>query len=570
MAAQNQIEYTVMRSKQREGAGRRRNCISRAFSEVSGTMAKQTTRREVGTSSRTPLAVARLSYLIGALGWTVSELAKRSGVAERTITAWEGKRPVQPNRVQYHKVLAAFGLKDAGQLDLRYENDWVPLDELAGTCSPPLDAIATIAESCPAPTEASRDVGLPSAEELADEYLTGPLARKHHAVDEKKGLDYLRTAYGSKLFTIGGEQAFALRLFGAGAEAFTAHSVTVELSEIEYQLPEELHKRKDRILHTLTDQARVPGAQFYAGPCIGLRRYRFSPTAAAARTNEEKHLWLELAPLTWSDYSIANDWFSKILLAKMGMGDEKNIRHYLDLNRVANDGALQDIKLSNLMSTATTLLTTDGYLTYSMRSSRVSTQPSCLGVVMENIQPHKDESRLDRDADGLPLPFRTAKRGIREEISTKVAASLNSKAIYLLGIAFDLEVFEPDLLFLAALPLTRDELLKLHKENTGVDFHEAGELRFARALPTDPNVVGALTPPASWAPTGQASFMRAAQFIEAVCDESGQNLRKVAEQLSRGAIPSAEKKHDAQGAKQKATNKPHTGQSRRSARSRMN
>jgi hypothetical protein len=130
----------------------------------------------------------------------------------------------------------------------------------------------------------------------------------------------------------------------------------------------------------------------------------------------------------------------------------------LNLDLVARDGALETVKLSNIVSTAITLLTTDGYVIYSIRSSRVSTgQSRWASAVAENIHRHKDQIHVSQHMDGLPVPFRTVVRGITEEISPQLARSLNPDAIYLLGICFDLDVFEPDLLFLVALSVSHDD-----------------------------------------------------------------------------------------------------------------
>ncbi|TAJ24185.1 MAG: hypothetical protein EPO64_09810 [Nitrospirae bacterium] len=158
-------------------------------------------------------------------------------------------------------------------------------------------------------------------------------------------------------------------------------------------------------------------------------------------------------------------------------------------------------------------------------------------AVAENIHRHKDQLHVSQSADGLPVPFRTVARGIKEEISPQLASLLNPDAIYLLGICFDLDVFEPDLLFLVALPVSLNDFRVLCREHRGVDFHE-GDLKFARALPDEPALIIDLSKPA-WLPTGQASLMRAVQFIQAVCNESGSSVPNVAQELSNGRVPFA-------------------------------
>jgi pyrimidine deaminase RibD-like protein len=375
-----------------------------------------------------------------------------------------------------------------------------------------------------------------SVEQLADQYLSAPAARHRHALNEKKGLEALVKRYDRKLYSLGRIQAPALQLLGAGEEAYTRNSVHVELSQAAYKLPDELHERKSKILGILLDDARTYGAQFFDGPCVRLLRYRFQPSETTANTTEEKHLWLQLGPVGWFDYSIANHWFSRILLAKVGTGLRKDILRYLDLERVAKDGALETVRLSNIVSTATTLLTIDGYVIYSMRSSRVSTGQSRLtSAVAENIHRHKDQFDVSQVMDDLSVPFRTVVRGIKEEVSQRLGESLNPDAIYLLGICFDLDIFHPDLLFLVVLPIPLNDFWAFYKEHKGVDFHE-GDLEAVRPLPDEPGLFRALSDD-PWIPSGQASLIRAVQFIQAVCSQSGKSFTKVVEELSNGRVP---------------------------------
>jgi hypothetical protein len=75
------------------------------------------------------------------------------------------------------------------------------------------------------------------------------------------------------------------------------------------------------------------------------------------------------------------------------------------------------------------------------------------------------------------------------------------------------------------------------REDKGADFHE-GDLECACALPDEPALLNDLSH-RTWIPTGQASLMRAVQFIQAVCNESGRSVPRVAQELSNGRIPFA-------------------------------
>lgn len=212
-------------------------------------------------------------------------------------------------------------------------------------------------------------------------------------------------------------------------------------------------------------------------------------------------------------------------------------RRYLDLDNIARNGALETVQLSNIVPTATTLLTVDGYAIYTKRSDRVSTgQREFTSAVAENIHRHKDIFDIDKSHDDLPIPFRTVLRGIKEEISPQLTKSVNPDAIFLLGICFDLKLFVPALLFLVVLPVTLADFWELCRNYKGIDFHE-GDLEAVRPLPDEPGLVDILSS-SSWIPSGQASLIRTVQFLQAILNESGQRFSSIVQKLSNGNNPS--------------------------------
>ena len=133
------------------------------------------------------------------------------------------------------------------------------------------------------------------------------------------------------------------------------------------------------------------------------------------------------------------------------------------------------------------------------RSGNVAAAPNKLSSsVSENINRFKDDmcgrSLVNPDYDdrpvrkvsasyepkGVPDPFRTATRGIIEELSRTLLKHIRPRAIKLTGLCYNLEGYHPDLLFIAAVDLPKEQVAKLCAERPGKDFRE-GELRFTPA-----------------------------------------------------------------------------------------
>ena len=193
----------------------------------------------------------------------------------------------------------------------------------------------------------------------------------------------------------------------------------------------------------------------------------------------------------------------------------ERLRRYIDLDEVARNGDISHSKLSNILCTATTFVTADGYVTYSLRSKRVSSQAQkYTSFVAENIQVKKDRPFQRPQPGELPVPFRTVIRGIQEELSPSLAdfVRANPRRLMLLGMDFDLEGFQPDLLFMVAWPRSLAELKDAIVGNPGPDFVEIGEMQ---AVPLQRAAVERLLGEGGWVPGGKASFIRAVEFVEA-------------------------------------------------------
>jgi hypothetical protein len=261
-----------------------------------------------------------------------------------------------------------------------------------------------------------------------------------------------------------------------------------------------------------------------------------------------------LGPLGYYDYYVANNRFARALRR----GTITEITEYVDLDRVAIDGNIRDIRLSNLLDTLTTPVTLDGQLIYCpQRSTQVSADPGLIdsGVdemvhrlkdqsmepessyKLDDIKPHKKDEAGVLHPEQAPDPFQTVLRGIEEELSEGVCPLVHPDAIYMLGLCLNLDEFHPDLLFLVALPRTFDEVLRLRRDTLGNDFFETSGIA---AVPCEKGnaELDALLAQPKWMPSAKASVIRAVEFLDALKRRSGRNVYDIIASLSQGNVPS--------------------------------
>ena len=182
---------------------------------------------------------------------------------------------------------------------------------------------------------------------------------------------------------------------------------------------------------------------------------------------------------------------------------------------MAESGILRNNKFSNILCTATTIVTSDGYAFYTSRSRQVSSDKGYYtSAIAENIHQQKDESLTNSQEDELPAPFKTVIRGLEEEVSPAAAEYVKTHphCVFLLGIAFDLQGLRPDLLFMILFPMTRDTVLKMIRERPGKDFFE-GKLQAVSIIDNFEALNSLLADPL-WIPGGKASLIRTLEFLQ--------------------------------------------------------
>lgn len=317
----------------------------------------------------------------------------------------------------------------------------------------------------------------------------------------------LEEKYDDVLYHYRSALAPSIRLVGARDETFPPARVHTDGTTEPYRLPDEFLATREQVVPRLRAHADSHGQMFFDGPNTRLVSYTATPRDAT----EDKHLTLKFGPIGWHDYSVGKWHLDRMLHPP----DLKRLAEFVDLDEVAQSGVIRNSGFSNICCTATTIVTRDGFLAYSLRSDRVSSQSSKLtSCIAENMHQTKDRSLEPSHGAELPSPYRAAIRGAEEELSPTVAEFLRARPanLILLGMDFDLDSMQPDLLFILIWPGTLTDLRDKIKRNRGRDFVE-GSMQAVRFRSDE--LEHLLLQP-GWVPGGKASVIRAVEFINAM------------------------------------------------------
>lgn len=303
-------------------------------------------------------------------------------------------------------------------------------------------------------------------------------------------------------------KAPAVPLAGAGRTRFYQEDIVVLQDDDPYEIPESIDKNKENLLNELLLRTKRERQDFFDGPCVRLLEFS-SPVRNVV--TENRQLILELRPLGWYDYSVVREYTDKLLRER----NSTELSKLLNIDEIVSRRTLASSKLTNILDTATTAVTTDGYILYSQRSQSLSSVPSLLtSAVAENMHRNKD-GWLDKMVDEqMSLPFRTALRGIGEELSPWLEARVRyfPDTLVRTGLSFDLLGLHPNLLFLVACGTTFSEILEKCRFIRGKDWHE-GQIRAVHI--DDSSEIRRLLSQENWTGGGVASFLRAIEFLQA-------------------------------------------------------
>lgn len=338
--------------------------------------------------------------------------------------------------------------------------------------------------------------------------------------------DSLEYRYYEKFYHFRQSFAPSIRLVGAEDEFFPPENVHIIPTNKKYRLPPKLLLERKEIVSILEQEAIEKGKLFYNGPHTRLCQFR---VFLSDRT-EQKHLEMTFGPVNWHDYSICQ-WMID------NTPNYKDLEKYIDLNTIVDSYDLKANKFSNIICTATTIVTQDGFALYSQRSEQVSSDAGSLtSCIAENIHQDKDASLKKSSEEELPVPFRTVIRGIQEEMSPQVAefVKCNPKSLFLLGLDFSLKNFHPNLLFMVALPFEIEEILNQCREQPGRDFIE-GQINSISVLNLERNkdLKNLMSNP-NWIPSGKASLIRSLEFLQSVQNKNGLNFEQMIKMLASG------------------------------------
>jgi hypothetical protein len=346
------------------------------------------------------------------------------------------------------------------------------------------------------------------------------LASVIRPVSKSRRRDTLERRMFDRMYHYRDAIAPALRLVGASTESFAAGDVSTLARNEPYVLPQKYRDHHAELVDKLRAEAESTNKVLFNGPAVRMLNYR---VLVPDVDTEAKSLQLEVAPLPYFDYSIIR----RISDAAMEDNGVDRLDQFIDVGSIAFGANLSTSSLSNIIDTAITVITQDGHLFYTERGVQVGDRGGWhTSAVAEGVHAVKDGiefSGKEPQDLGLGVPYRTATRGIAEEMSPRLAEIIDSHGwaqhLRLLGLSFDLEGFHPSLLFLLVVPLAVTDVHRICRESPGKDFQE-GSLRSTHIGDGPFDIVRSLaTTP--WTGGGAASVIRSLEYIDATAQEQG-------------------------------------------------
>lgn len=422
-------------------------------------------------------------------------------------------------------------------LTLRGNNNWVRkevADKADGLGLPVSESVLYKAES-------GRRVSIDTAEALAQIYgvtydeVVLPEYRREEAYFRKAGTpaNQLEEFVWDRLYQFGGGYVSAIRLFGSATQFVTRERLHVAYTPEEFKISPDLAPGMKEWISAKRREAKKAGRTFFNGPNTCLIKWRDQVRDGAGAAVERTQLELQVGPVGWFDFAWLNERLRGTLTTP------QICENYVGLSHIMRNGDVSKSKLANIFDCAVTVITTDGFVGYQVRSDRNASVPNQVtSAVAENINRYLDETTPDgkgllhpteyigdlRKApghtyrpSGVPHPFAAASRGIKAELSPSLVAHIRPNAIKLVGLSYGLDSFHPDALFVAAVDRTAEEVLQIWRRDPGKEWRE-GQLKFTRA-DFDDRTTQEILADASWVPGGKASFVRVIELVDSVKQE---------------------------------------------------
>jgi hypothetical protein len=320
------------------------------------------------------------------------------------------------------------------------------------------------------------------------------------------------------------------------------HTVPLEINARYTHQPVEIPKRfrpvYDDWLSRERKMALEKGFSLFNGPNTRLIRGTFENTRQDPRGHEQSGIMLELGPVSWFDWTVLNMFLDEPFAPRDPDLTPRAV--FADLQRLCDNGSdLRWCRLSNILTVNMTPISSDGYGLIQLRNKRgVSTTGGRLANgVAENIHRYLDEAPSDNlalrqnalqpassctvDASyasrGVPSPLLAAQRGLWEEISEELywATRENVGAYKFLNLTMDLEFFNPHLVGVVELGLTRSETEKLVRRSPGKDkARESIAIHYLPLDAKDKETMRVLADQNRWAAIGLACVITGIQYYQ--------------------------------------------------------
>jgi hypothetical protein len=346
-----------------------------------------------------------------------------------------------------------------------------------------------------------------------------------------RGLSNVERLAGDDLLRYEGGHARALLLFGVQDQMWPEEEVDLKYNPE----PLKVESRMGEIMDDCIKEAKKH-PRFFDGPNTRLVHFDKPWPRKEEETHEEKkRVGFTLGPVSWGEYIGLNAWANEHL---SNDAPEEDLLHYLG-ESLFKDHNLDGCRLSNICGTVTIAVTRDGYLAFALRKEVGRAQGHYTSAVAENMNRYLDdadpqdstklvnpwmspEKRVaatkqagrDYQCKSCPHPFATVRRGIEEELSPSLLEHLSHSAVKLTGLVFEFNHYQPDMLFVACVDLSREKVEQYCAEQKGIDYREK-DLYFVKPDFTNPDTKAALGFE-KWIPSGKASLVRAIQIVNAI------------------------------------------------------
>lgn len=330
----------------------------------------------------------------------------------------------------------------------------------------------------------------------------------------------------------------AIRLFGAEDEVVPASRIHVSYENVPYTIPLRYARRAEVYTQRKLEDARSVGKLFFDGPNVRMLRFRPNPLNPEDLASERMSLEFVLGPVGWYAYEGMNSVFRDEIKGSSMPAEElyRVVDEFIGVQGLLNGGDVSGSQLSNIVDNAITILTKDGKVGYQVRGKRVELPDLLTSTVAENVNRFMDDCKpgswdqrlnewneslqaheitsADYVPKGIPHPLAAALRGIAEEISPELPSHVLENGLNVTGVSFDLASFHPDILYVAAVDATAEEVLEMRLRSPGKSFFE-GVPVFVPADFRDADTSRVLNDPSfGWNPGGKAALVRTLEIID--------------------------------------------------------